>query len=711
MKTSISVLVVLLLSFSIVPLVNLTEDAGAESSDLRRAIEDFNIEMTSYIEKAIEKQESTYDLIETITDDYTYTTTSPESLSDDDVIDFMNEMESQYTVYLDLMVHGYQLVDQWDQLNSELFSSSPSSPSTYSTMEGGDTRAFFTTAALVVGLGMLAYNGYKAAKGAFNKNADMSKKIIDDASGNDLKKINDHLGLPEGNSKEQTKAYIDGLSLAQKNIAAKKVQELDITAELETSHGAEIKQNQANIANDLGKEGVKWYAGAVTTVTGGQGMDKLAKAAGLSSEGAAVVDMVLTVSEKQPLDLLGSHVETAITSKSKETTTVDPPKETKTPSQAISTLKDAVSKGAPKQEEVEDAADSLGQKMAEDNADTLGTSDGVDGSKRVGIPEKVHLQDAGEVKNEESIEVPDIGESDVLVKSEDTAPDIVSGVDLGDEDLELDMTPLDELDRSSVPVDIVFCVDVTGSMSDDIAEVVSSATGMLMSVALRTDNYRMGFVCFRDIEVDSPAFERMPMSNDYNQVIANIGALPSLVSGGGDWPESVYEGLYIANSMPFRDGAERTVILMGDAPGKTSYGTTRASPSYDDVTSPELDEIRSMGLDPETIGKMLEENDVKVYSILISNDGYSYDETAMSQFLTISNQTGGDFFTAAQASEVPVMIGTALNDAIDQAAQEDEDTAALGGLGIGCCCGSLMGLTVICIIAVFIFLMARSKKK
>jgi hypothetical protein len=711
MKKTVSVIAVIFLAVSILPLTVFIEEADANSSDLRRKVEDFNNEMTVYIQKAVQKQQSTYDLLGTITDDFTYSTTSPSSLSDDDVVDFMKGMEEQYTVYLDLMLHGYQLVEEWDELNNELFSSSPSSPGGYSTMAGEDTRAFFTTAALVVGLGMLAYNGYKAAKGAFNKNADMSKKIIDDASPNDLKTINDELGLPQGSSKEETKSYIDGLSLAQKNIAARKVQELDINAELDTSHGGEIKQNQANIANDLGKEGVKWYAGAVTTVTGGQGMDKLAKAAGLSSEGAAVVDMVLTVSEKQPLDQLGSHIETAITSKSKETTTVDAPNEHKTPSQAKSTLENAISEGTSKQEDVENAADSLGQRMAEDHADTLGTSEGMDGSKRVGIPEKVHVQDAGEVNNEESIDVPDIGESDVLVKSEDTAPDIISGVDLGEEDLELDMTPLDELERSSVPVDIVFCVDVTGSMSDDIAEVVSSATGMLMSVALRTDDYRMGFVCFRDIEVDSPAFERMPLSDDYNQIMANIGTLPSKVSGGGDWPESVYEGLYIANNMPFRDGAERTVILMGDAPGKTSYGGTRASPSYDEITSEEIEELKSKELDPEKIGEILRKNDVKVYSILISNDGYSYDETARTQFQSISNITGGGFHTAAEASEVPSMIGTALNDAIDRAGENEEESSLLGGLGVGCCCGSMVGLAVVLVVTVSLVAILKVSRK
>ena len=304
-------------------------------------------------------------------------------------------------------------------------------------------------------------------------------------------------------------------------------------------------RNQAEIARDLGKEGTKWYAGAITTVTGGQGMDKLVSATGASGATAAIVDMTLTVTEKQPLDLLGKNVECAITSRATETAIVDPAKETLTPARSKSILRDSISRGISSQEEVENAADSLGAKIADDNKDDLGTSKGYDGSRRVAIPQKVHVQDAGEVKNEGAVKVRDIGRSDVLVTTRDTAPDIVTGVDLGDDVVELEMTPLVKLERGCAPIDIVFCIDVTGSMWDDIAEVVSSATGMLLSVAMRTDNYRIGFVLFRDIEVDSVPFERMPFSSDRQQILANIGVLPGKVHGGGDWPESVLSLIHI----------------------------------------------------------------------------------------------------------------------------------------------------------------------
>lgn len=137
-----------------------------------------------------------------------------------------------------------------------------------------------------------------------------------------------------------------------------------------------------------------------------------------------------------------------------------------------------------------------------------------------------------------------------------------------------------------VALDLVFLLDATGSMSDEI-EQVKATVG---SIAQRIEQLpgstapRFGLVAFRDRGDDY-----VTRSWDFTSDISRFGMNLSNVSagGGGDTPESVNAGLYEAINLPgWADNSSgrhlRMIVLVGDAPPHLDYPNDY---SYPDLLS------------------------------------------------------------------------------------------------------------------------------
>ena len=127
-------------------------------------------------------------------------------------------------------------------------------------------------------------------------------------------------------------------------------------------------------------------------------------------------------------------------------------------------------------------------------------------------------------------------------------------------------------------IDIVMCIDATGSMTPVIDMVKSTASGFhgRLSTALdakekKVNQLRVRVVIFRDILADGLAeaivtseFMTLPAENDkFKDFVSNIQA-----KGGGDEPESGFEALATAiNSDWTKEGDKRRhlVVLWTDA--------------------------------------------------------------------------------------------------------------------------------------------------
>jgi hypothetical protein len=116
-------------------------------------------------------------------------------------------------------------------------------------------------------------------------------------------------------------------------------------------------------------------------------------------------------------------------------------------------------------------------------------------------------------------------------------------------------------------LDLVFVLDTTGSMRQEIADLQASLIGIVRVLARLAGSLRVGLVAFKDEgeEYLTRAFPLRPMTG------ANAAALIDFVDrlsaeGGGDDPEPVDEALRVALAMPWRAEAKGQIIVIGDAP-------------------------------------------------------------------------------------------------------------------------------------------------
>jgi hypothetical protein len=129
-------------------------------------------------------------------------------------------------------------------------------------------------------------------------------------------------------------------------------------------------------------------------------------------------------------------------------------------------------------------------------------------------------------------------------------------------------------------LDLVFLVDATGSMGDEIDKLRASLraiTAEVASLPSRPD-ICLGLVAYRD---RGDAF--LVRAHDFtNDVGAFLGQAlgPLQAAGGGDYPEAMNEALHeTVHALSWRGtGTTRLVVLLADAPPHLDYG----GPQYDE---------------------------------------------------------------------------------------------------------------------------------
>jgi von Willebrand factor type A domain-containing protein len=144
-------------------------------------------------------------------------------------------------------------------------------------------------------------------------------------------------------------------------------------------------------------------------------------------------------------------------------------------------------------------------------------------------------------------------------------------------------------------VDIVFLVDVTGSMQhciDALRENISAFIDTLTTKSANNDSpvehWRAKVVGFRDYKVDKEPFVDNPFVEDDTTLRQQLNGLSA--EGGGDEPESLLDAIYKVTTMPstdkmvqsydpykwrYRSQAARVVVAFTDA----SYHLVMSEPS------------------------------------------------------------------------------------------------------------------------------------
>jgi hypothetical protein len=200
-------------------------------------------------------------------------------------------------------------------------------------------------------------------------------------------------------------------------------------------------------------------------------------------------------------------------------------------------------------------------------------------------------------------------------------------------------------------LDLIFAIDTTGSMWDDIDNVKAYASMIVNEIDDKVSEYRIAVVDYRDFPVypygapgDYPFHDDLAFSTDKSSITT---ALQSLTLGNGvDWDESVYSALMHSidatslGGWRGSDKAEKVIILLGDAPPHDPEPFT--------------------GYTASTVIAEAEAADpVSVYAISIGGDPTTYDS-----FSGIAEGTGGKVFTAETAEDVVEAIISAIGEIV-----------------------------------------------
>ena len=119
-------------------------------------------------------------------------------------------------------------------------------------------------------------------------------------------------------------------------------------------------------------------------------------------------------------------------------------------------------------------------------------------------------------------------------------------------------------------VDIVFVLDTTGSMSEEIASVKHTIQKVAESLSTSQIRVRIGLVEYKD-RTDAYDTKVYPMSTDLNAFGQQVAGLTA--GGGGDMPEDMNAGLHVALTQLewSADSVARLAFVIGDAPPHLDY--------------------------------------------------------------------------------------------------------------------------------------------
>jgi murein DD-endopeptidase MepM/ murein hydrolase activator NlpD len=226
----------------------------------------------------------------------------------------------------------------------------------------------------------------------------------------------------------------------------------------------------------------------------------------------------------------------------------------------------------------------------------------------------------------------------------------------------------------SFPLDLVFVIDTTGSMGDDIAAVKVAANEIVDIVKDATSNSRIALVDFRDYPSRTGASYDYPYRDALRFTYSGDGAksaINSLTLGyGGDGPETQYcalmhtmygdncGGSWTKTSIgTWRAIPNKFIIYLTDAPPLSPEPFTGYTGSY--VKGKANQGGFELWGGDSGMGEGEPATGLSIFPIIVGGD-----PTALQYALELADGTGGKVFTAASAADVAKAVLDAVKEIV-----------------------------------------------
>lgn len=155
-------------------------------------------------------------------------------------------------------------------------------------------------------------------------------------------------------------------------------------------------------------------------------------------------------------------------------------------------------------------------------------------------------------------------------------------------------------------LDIVFAIDATGSMKDDIEKLRENLIPEIKRIFSKEKDVRIAVLFYRDYG-DTFKYMDLPVkcfdfTRSFKTFKEQLYSIKILGREGGDIPEAVYEAMFAASEFyKWRGDAQKEIILIGDAePHPVPRGTGKYSKGY--------------------VMALAESKNIKIHSILLPQD-------------------------------------------------------------------------------------------
>lgn len=169
----------------------------------------------------------------------------------------------------------------------------------------------------------------------------------------------------------------------------------------------------------------------------------------------------------------------------------------------------------------------------------------------------------------EKVPPPDLSYSDEAVKTFTDLADTTEGEMIyakGPEDI---LSTIKEILKKGEKdhLDLLFALDSTESMKDDVEEVRKNISSMLAETLPQYKTYRIALVLYKDYREDFLVREACVFTDNLKKFEKALYGFK--VFGGRDIPEAVYEGIFLGLRQSWRAldaNVDKKLILIGDAP-------------------------------------------------------------------------------------------------------------------------------------------------